>query len=170
MSALKRRVRCLCTFGGGWKVVVFLTRPPATCPLTPRPITSSFRRSGRSPGIAWTRGGGARRLPRQSASAVHLSLQQRRNMSPLVKASACLPHHRGARLAGAQEDRHQRVGKVDGKRRWLQTKAGHMTETCSASSMKVEERNPMSPSATADQRPEQNNRWGGGTDPGSFPT
>lgn len=151
-------------------MVVFLTRPPATCPLTPSPITSSFRRSGRSPGVTWTRGGGAR------AARCHESL-------PLPSTCACNRGETSARSrrrplvssiiwgGGSEVSRSPRrltptcakFTEEEG------TRAGHVTETCSGSSRKVEEKYPTSPSATADPRPEQNNRGGGGSDPGSLP-
>lgn len=107
-------------------------------------------------------------LPRESASAVHLCLQQRRNISSLSKASAGLHHHLGG--GGEVSRSPRRLTPTCAKFTEEEgTKAGHVTETCSGSSRKVEEKYPTSPSATADPRPEQNNRGGGGSDPGSLP-
>lgn len=146
-------------------MVVFLTRPPATCPLTPRPITSSFRRSGRSPGITWARGGGARAARRHESLPLPSTCACNRGETS-ARSPAGLPHHLGGEVSRSPRRLTPTCAKFMEEEG---TKAGHVTETCSGSSRKVEEKYPTSPSATADPRPEQKNRGGGGSDPRPLP-
>lgn len=105
-------------------MVVFLTRPPATCPLTPRPITSSFRRSGRSPGITWARGGGARVARRHESLPLPSTCACNRGETS-ARSPAGLPHHLGGEVSRSPRRLTPTCAKFMEEEG---TKAGHVTE------------------------------------------